>query len=256
MAKTSADGVDLWYDLQGRGEPLVLIGGFALVHDQFASQFRTVHWNYRGVGRSDWTMTEPYTIERWVEDLRAVLDAAGIKKASIWATSTGAAIGIRFASKYPERTGALVTYPWVRSDETWRDIFETSYRIGRTFGVAAISRVFSSVIVPPHMLYTPAANKIEKWLTAAYERNLNPATLKGVADAYANVDLTADIKRLRCPTLLLMGDESALDDKAALKSASFDVLVQDFTALKADAELAAVSGAGNTYCITSVRHVS
>src|SRR5262245_26941956 len=136
MATVRKNGVSLWYDVQGAGDPLVLIGGFALVDRQYdfcnehlTEHHRIVHWQYRGVGKSDWSMTEPYSIEGWVDDLATVLDAAGIERAAIWATSTGASIGTRFAAKYPERTRALITYPWVRADQGWRDIFTASYEV-------------------------------------------------------------------------------------------------------------------------------
>ena len=131
MAKARRDGSNLWYQVKGKGDHVItLIGGFALVDKQFefCDQFlephhKLLHWHYRGVGKSDWSMTEPYSVEGWVDDLAAILDHAGIEKTSIWCTSTGTSIGVRFASKYPERMNALVAYPWIRSDQTWKDIF-------------------------------------------------------------------------------------------------------------------------------------
>src|SRR5262245_39120059 len=119
MPKVLSNGNNLWYEVTGKGNPITMIGGFGLLHNQWdfvnpylEKHHRVVNWNYRGSGRSDWTMTEPFTVEQWVEDMRTVLDDAGIDKTNIWGTSTGSVIGIRFAAKYPERTKALITYPW------------------------------------------------------------------------------------------------------------------------------------------------
>src|SRR5687767_12492126 len=125
---TRSDGTKLWYEITGKGDPLVLIGGFALLHNQFEfcneilhnSGFRTVHWNQEGAGFSDWSMAKPYTIDGWADDLKCVLDHAGLKKVYLWSTSTGTAIGIRFAAKYPDYITALITYPWYKSDNQWK----------------------------------------------------------------------------------------------------------------------------------------
>jgi hypothetical protein len=65
----------------------------------------------------------------------------------------------------------------------------------------------------------------------------------------SSIDLTSDIPRIKCPTLLLMGNESALNDDSSMVSASFKKLIDDFLALKPDAEVQAVTGAGSTYCM-------
>ena len=131
MSNTRRNGSNLWYEVSGdKGSAITMIGGFALVDDQFefCNQYllphhKLLHRHYRGVGKSDWSMTEPYSVEGWVDDLAAILDDAGIDKTSIWCTSTGTSIGVRFASKYPERVNALITYPWIRADQTWKNIF-------------------------------------------------------------------------------------------------------------------------------------
>lgn len=256
MAYVNHNGAELWYEVKGRGHPLVLIGGFALVHDQFAfcdaalqKHFRTVHWNYQGVGKSSWTQTAPPTLEQFVDDLAAVLDAAGIRKAAIWGTSTGSVIGMRFAAKYPDRVTALVTYPWFRTDDTWRGIFEAAYLCGKYYGVEAMSRLFAGVVLPTDLLYSPAGIEYEKWAKIKYRENLNPATLGSVIHAYKEVDLTGDIPRLKCPTMLLMGNESALNEDKNMESASYGRLIGDFTDLLPDVEIATIEGAGSTYCM-------
>jgi len=257
MSKVRVDGANLWYQLRGSGEHvLTMIGGFALVDNQFEfcdphliDHHRILHWHYRGVGKSDWTMTEPYTVERWVDDLAAILDDAGIEKTSIWCTSTGTSIGVRFASKYPERVRALIAYPWIKGDETWRDIFTASYHVGRVFGVDQLSRMYAGVVLPPSLLYSAEGIEYEQWAKKRYVQNVNPATLGEVLDAYSKLDLTADIRNLKCPTLLLMGNDSALNKRDRLESASYAGLIRDFQALKPDTEVETIRGAGSTYCM-------
>lgn len=257
MAKVWRDGAHLWYQLKGRGDPvLTLIGGFALVDRQFefcdphlVGHHRILHWHYRGVGKSDWTMTEPCTVERWVDDLAAILDHAGIERTSVWCTSTGSSIGVRFAAKYPERTHSLIAYPWIRGDQTWRDIFQASYEVGRVFGIEQLSRLYAGVVLPPKLLYSKEGIEYEQWAKKRYAENVNMTTLREVLNAYANLDLSADIRNLRCPTLLLMGNDSALNRNQRMDSASYESLMREFRALKPDVEVATIRGAGSTYCM-------
>ena len=257
MPKVRVSGNSLWYDIQGVGEPITLIGGFALLHNQFDFclpyihdyGYATINWNYRGSGKSDWTLTQPYSIEDWVEDLLIVLDEASIDKTVIWATSTGSVIGTRFAAKYPDRVKALVTYPWYKADSYWQDLFGSVEGVCRMFGPHALARIFAGSVLPKSLQYTPEQIEYEKWSGEKYAANLNMSTLKSTLDAFSQVDLTGDISRLDCPTILLLGNDSALNQMKTKASASFDKLTEDFLALKPDARIGIIEGAGSTYCM-------
>jgi 3-oxoadipate enol-lactonase len=256
MPKVLFNGNNLWYELTGRGYPLTLIGGYGLLHNQwdYANQYlephcRVLNWNYRGAGKSDWTMTEPYTVEQWVEDMRAILDAVGVERTDVWATSTGSSIGIRFAAKYPERTRALITFPSFKGDHTWREIMKVSYQVTRTFGVLSLARLYAGVVLPPQSLYAEEGIEFEKFETKYFEKNVNLHTLEAVVNAYSKIDLTGDVRRLKCPTLLLLGDESRLNGQDSLADVSFTRLVEGFKKLKPDAEVAGIPHTGNSYCM-------
>lgn len=258
MATASQNGIHLWYETTGSGSPLALIGGFALLHNQWdfvlddlAARHKVVNWCVRGSGKSDWTMATLPTVDQYADDLRMVLDAAGIEKTAVWATSTGAPIGVRFAAKYPERISALITYPWFKTDDTWRGIMDCGAMVGKYFGVGAISRMFAGSVMPPELLYGPEGAKFELWARQKYEANLNPNTLQHVTNAYREVDLTGDVKRIQCPVLLLMGNESLQNKLDFMKEVSYDYLTQSFLDLKPDCELATITEAGSTYCMVT-----
>ena len=252
MPHALVDDQRVWYQIDGTGEPIALIGGFALQHDQFEFctpllnelGYQAINWDCRGSGKSDWTLVRPYSVDDWVEDLRAILDVAGIERTNIWATSTGSVIGLRFAAKYPERMRALVTYPWYKADRYWQELFEVVEGVCRMFSPKALAKIFAGSVLPPSVQGTDEQIEYEKWSGVAYERNLNLTTLRVTLDALVNVDLTGDVPRISCPLMLLLGNESALNQMAHKKSASYDKLVSDFLALKPEAELGIVKGAG------------
>jgi len=60
MPTITHHGTSLWYDVRGSGQPLVLSGGFGLLHNQWdyvrdtlAERYQVIDWNYRGAGHSD-----------------------------------------------------------------------------------------------------------------------------------------------------------------------------------------------------------
>jgi pimeloyl-ACP methyl ester carboxylesterase len=78
-------------------------------HERIASFSRFILFDRRGTGLSD-RMREPPTLETRMDDLRAVLDAAGAERAVVVGTFEAASMCLLFAATYPERVLALVLY--------------------------------------------------------------------------------------------------------------------------------------------------
>lgn len=105
------NGAELYYEVSGEGEPLVLVhAGIADGRmwdgqvESFAQRYRVIRPDLRGFGRSP--MVEgPYSHH---EDLRALLDALGVGRASFVGCSMGGGAVIDFALENPERVEALV----------------------------------------------------------------------------------------------------------------------------------------------------
>src|ERR1700686_3053645 len=93
---------------------------------RLAAFSRLIIFDKRGTGMSDRvTESELPTLEQRMDDVRAVMDAAGSRRAALLGISEGGAMSILFAATYPDRTSALVligswatwlkedSYPWV-----------------------------------------------------------------------------------------------------------------------------------------------
>jgi pimeloyl-ACP methyl ester carboxylesterase len=97
----------------------------------FAEFARVVMVDKRGTGLSD-HVREVQTLETRMDDLRAVMDDAGVESAAFFTGQSGTPLPILFAATYPERTDALVLleplvkgtwapdYPWAPTEEEWR----------------------------------------------------------------------------------------------------------------------------------------
>jgi pimeloyl-ACP methyl ester carboxylesterase len=95
---TSRDGTRIAFDRMGQGPPVVLVCGGSVdrmadapLAEQLASDFTV--FNYDRRGRGDSGDTQPYAVEREVEDIEAVIDEAG-GSANLWGSSSGAALAL------------------------------------------------------------------------------------------------------------------------------------------------------------------
>ncbi|HCZ48321.1 MAG TPA: hypothetical protein DCZ11_04880 [Gammaproteobacteria bacterium] len=115
----SIDGGRLYYRRQGHGDTVVLVHGFGL--DQrvwepqwsaLAAHFDVIAYDLRGFGRSTLPDSAPYAHH---EDLRALLDALGVKRTHLVGHSLGGGIAASFAVAYPQRTDrVLLSAPLLR----------------------------------------------------------------------------------------------------------------------------------------------
>src|SRR5207245_3155772 len=84
---------------------------FARFLERLASLGRLILFDKRGTGLSDRVPVNKLpTLEERMDDVRAVMDAAGSKTAALFGISEGGPMSMLFATTYPERVGALVLY--------------------------------------------------------------------------------------------------------------------------------------------------
>jgi pimeloyl-ACP methyl ester carboxylesterase len=120
---TQSHDVSIAYQVTGNGPAdLVLVPGFVSHLEQnwlnpFVAQFlerlasfsRLIMFDKRGTGLSDRSVGTPSLGER-MDDIRAVMDAVGSRRAVLMGVSEGAPMGILFAATYPQRVSALILY--------------------------------------------------------------------------------------------------------------------------------------------------
>jgi len=109
------DGADLFYQVEGKGPPLLLIMGLGYPSDAWwrmlpwlTAHFTTVRFDNRGVGRTGTGAERPYSVERMALDARAVLHAAGFARATVFGVSMGGTIAQELALTHPEAVGRLL----------------------------------------------------------------------------------------------------------------------------------------------------
>jgi pimeloyl-ACP methyl ester carboxylesterase len=114
MPKVNVGDINIYYEIHGKGEPLVMIcgmtgnvDGFFMHIPIFSREYRVVAFDPRGAGRTD-APDIPYTTEMMADDLAGLLDTIGIESAHILGTSMGGMIAQYFALRYPKRVRSLI----------------------------------------------------------------------------------------------------------------------------------------------------
>ncbi len=114
MPTIQANGIKLYYETHGSGEPLVLIGGLGA--DRFlwfrqtpelCKYFRVIVFDNRGAGESDQPDVD-YSMAMFAADTAGLLEALGIPRAHIIGASLGGFIAQEFALTYPAMLNRLV----------------------------------------------------------------------------------------------------------------------------------------------------
>jgi len=114
MAFAENQGVRIYWDDQGTGEPLLLIMGLSYPsymwhrsRPALRERYRTIAFDNRGIGQSD-VPPGTYSIALMASDAAAVLDAAGVESAHVFGVSMGGMIAQEFALQYPKRVRSLI----------------------------------------------------------------------------------------------------------------------------------------------------
>jgi 3-oxoadipate enol-lactonase len=131
MPVVQANGIDINYEVQGEGEPMVLIpylaadnACYAFQVADYAKQFTCYSVDLRGAGLSGKPEGD-YTTELLADDVAAFMQAAGVGRAHVFGLSLGAAAGLWLAAKYPEQVKSLSLHSlWDKSDPFLRVVVQ------------------------------------------------------------------------------------------------------------------------------------
>lgn len=212
------NGVELAYDLQGAGEPLVLIHGaqgdrsmFAGIAPVFAKHFHVLTFDQRGSGQSEKPHTE-YSIALLADDTAALMDHIGFAAAHIVGVSMGGMIAQELALRHAQKVRSLVlgcTTPGgsqsVRlGGEALTKAYTNEPLSAEERGRALAEAAFTPGYITQHPEIIPAM------VEARRQRPLDPGALsQRMKAAYAH-DTSARLSRISCPTLVITGKDDAL----------------------------------------------
>ena len=186
-------------------------------YQRLASFSRLILFDKRGTGLSDRVPLDDLpTLEIRMDDMRAVMDAVGVRRAAVLGHSEGGAMCALFAATYPERTQALVMvgsaartrwapdYPLGATDD---DIEELETAILDSWGVDLVRSLLQQL--------APSVADDEELVqahTRAALRAASPAAAAALTRMSAEIDIRHVLPAIRVPTLVLYRARELLAD--------------------------------------------
>ena len=160
---------------------------------RLGSYARVAMFDKRGTGMSDRVAALPGLDQR-MDDLRAVIDAAGMEQASVLAISEGGPLSVLFAATYPDRCRAMVLYgSFARARKEFVTEF-LSY-IDQSWGTGGSLPIFA-----PSRANDPG---FQRWWGRFERLGASPAAAAGLMHMISQIDVSGILPSIRVPTLVI-----------------------------------------------------
>lgn len=246
MPKIKANGISIFYELQGPDDApvLVLSNGIMMSSTAWANQtavlseyLRVLVYDCRGMWQSDHP-AGPYSMEMHADDLAALLDELAIPQAHIAGISYGSEISMMFALKYPKKTLSLIvidgvsqvnpllkaqTYPWLMAAEKQdaEMLLRTSYHMN-----------FSEDWIIKNQAFIDAS--------VARYAEMDMPSFTEMMRCFYELNITEDLADIKAPTLIVVGEKDLI--KGRVYSELLASQIQD-------SEFVIVPGSGHALCL-------
>lgn len=218
MQRARINGVELEYEVQGAGTPLVLIHGaqgdrsmFSAIAPLFAAHYQVLTFDQRGSGRSAKPDMD-YSISMLADDTAALMDHVGFSAAHIIGVSMGGMIAQEFALRHPQKTQTLVlgcTTPGgphavALGGGTLARAYSTQPMSAEERGRALAEACFTKGYIDAHPEAIPAM------IEARRQRPIDPVALGHRMKAAHTHDTYNRLPRITAPTLVITGKDDVL----------------------------------------------
>lgn len=212
----SRDGTKLAFATIGGGAPLVKTGHW-LTHleldwlspvwqpylDELGRNFQLTRYDQRGNGLSDWSVTD-FSLDRLVEDLDAVVHAAGLERFALY--SLGAPIAAAYAARHPERVSHLILHgSYVRGrqrreateEKEQGEAYLTLIRHGWGKAGSPFVKALTSMYIPGG-----TTEQIDS-LAQLQRQSTTPENAAQLRSAIDHMDFTELLEKIKVPTLII-----------------------------------------------------
>jgi 3-oxoadipate enol-lactonase len=239
MPTQRANGIELYYETAGQGEPLLLLHGLGSRSDDwqlqmpaFAARYCVVAADMRGHGRSA-KPPGPISVAMMAADVLGLLDALGIDAAHIVGLSMGGMIAFQMAVDWPERVRSLVIVN--SAPELVAHTFGERLRIWQRLTLARLFKPARTAhFLGPRLFPKPEQAELRAQFIAHWAQN-DPRAYRAAMRALVGWSVLDRVGAIRCPTLVISGDRDYTPPAAK----------EGYTALIPNARLVVIEDSGH-----------
>ena len=215
MPTATANGIDLNYVESGQGaRSVVFAHGLLLDHHMFEAQrlvlqdrYRVIAYDHRGQGDSA-PAAGGYDMDSLTEDAVDLIRATGSAPCHFIGLSMGGFVGMRLAARYPElvRSLTLLNTSAMPESLTQRLRFRAMQAVVALFGPGPLMSQVLPVMFGASFRADPQRrDRLERWVH--HVRSLPRRIVGPVGGVIGRAAIIDELKYIRCPTLVLTGDE-------------------------------------------------
>jgi pimeloyl-ACP methyl ester carboxylesterase len=214
MPTVKANGININYDQQGSGEPVILLpfltadnSCYAFQIAEYAKHFTCISVDPRGAGETD-KPAGVYSTELFADDVSAFMQAIGIGRAHIMGLSLGGVIGLWLGAKYPEKVKSLSVHGgWSRTDPFIKTVVEGWQVMAQALGSVTelvIRGIFPWCLTPD--LYANQPEYIESLSAFVRSRPSQPVeAFIQQSNAVIAHDVESHLNKINAQTLITFG---------------------------------------------------
>lgn len=200
---------EIYYEVHGSGQPVMMVAGLGGVGsywksqvEPFAENYQIILHDHRGTGKSSRSKIT-YSLEQMARDTLGLMDALGIEQAHLVGHSTGASIGQILAIENPDRMGRIVMASgWTKADGFFRRCFEMRRELLLKSGPLAYVRA-TPLFLHPSWWIRDHIDDLEKAEADVYGSNPDVDIMNSRIDALLNFDVTDRLHDIRNEVLVL-----------------------------------------------------
>ena len=211
MPVIAANQLNLYYEINGAGQPVVLIHGLGSSTRDWEAQvpalsdtYQVITFDLRGHGRSD-KPAGPYQMSQYAADLAGLLGALGLASAHIVGISLGGAVALQLALDFPTLVRSLVlvnTGPALGGTPEQAQA-EIARRVGivQQMGMRAMGQALA-----PNLFPKPEHAALREMFVERWAENDAPAYIEATR-SMLGWDVTARLGEIACPVLIIGSDQ-------------------------------------------------
>jgi len=211
MPNENVKDIEMYYELTGEGDPLLLIHGLGSStrdwEEQvpfFSEKYQVITIDLRGHGKTD-KPKGPYSIKMFAEDIAELLKKLGITSTHVLGISLGGGVAFQFAIDFPGLVRSLVIVN--AGIEYPMDSFKMKFELfKRTFIVKLISMKKMGEVLAPRLFIKPEQEELRKKLIERWAENDKKAYLAAM-NALKGWSVRDQLNKINFPTLVIGSDE-------------------------------------------------